>query len=343
LVIVFVHYTTIFCYTLTPWDQTPRPISDQGYEELLSLAAEVDQTIATVKKAIDYFQDQTMVKEDFLTAASTTLLQQIITNTIPNLLEKKRKLDSEQACWEQYTTSSYRSHLKKPDVEGRLALHNVLADSQDKRFPGRIEFILQRAPEAINVRDKAGLTSLSYTLHDYDLMSVFLEHGADPNQPCTKNGLTPLMHLIESRHANNRPDDYRKKLIKLLTAGADPNLAMSTGSFSQFGFDLMGWTPLHMAVEYVDKEGIALLLNQGANKKAVATIVNTEGRKIAIRACDLAFLLRKQSSSIDNDVIVFDNGLQWPTLGDDEYTVIAECIEIKDLVYIQRLMDSHQQ
>jgi ankyrin repeat protein len=148
---------------------------------------------------------------------------------------------------------------------------------------------------------KTGETPLLYVIRNYEtykqdvayqLMNLFLDHGADPNQRFKNGeGPTPLMWII-NYHNDKNDQNLVKKIERLLKSGAKPNLAMEKGDFSMCKKDIKGWTPLHAAIERKNLELIKVLLQNGADKNATAIVsVANDSRTRSIPAKYLAWLL----------------------------------------------------
>jgi ankyrin repeat protein len=125
-----------------------------------------------------------------------------------------------------------------------------------------LRYLLSRGadPNYTGFREGSPLTLVSYD-GNLELISLYLDAGADVNLAMPEGGETPL-HMAAVRG--------RTEAVKLLLrAGADPNRraksGMPTDMFSG-GARLWGETPLHFAAAYGDPEMIEALLAAGADK-----------------------------------------------------------------------------
>ena len=115
----------------------------------------------------------------------------------------------------------------------------------------------------------------------FDLASLLLERGADPNLTA-KNGVAPLYAAInlmwapragypQPRAHMNQKLSYLEIMTRLLEAGADPNQRVtkkvwySNFNFDQSGVDEGGATPFWRAAYGADVEAMKLLVSYGAD------------------------------------------------------------------------------
>jgi ankyrin repeat protein len=115
----------------------------------------------------------------------------------------------------------------------------------------------------------------------FDLVTVLLDHGADPNLPSI-GGVTPLYAVInvqwQPRSFYPQPRAYLQQktgyldlMKKLLEKGADPNARTNRNTwFTQYNFDLLrtddsGATPFWRAAYASDIAAMKLLLQHGGD------------------------------------------------------------------------------
>ncbi len=82
--------------------------------------------------------------------------------------------------------------------------------------------------------DKNGVTALHHAVRFRSPMAVqtLIEHGANVNQACRRNGSTPLHRAVTQTGApgtSGRMAEAREIVERLLAAGADPSIANRSG------------------------------------------------------------------------------------------------------------------
>jgi tankyrase len=87
---------------------------------------------------------------------------------------------------------------------------------------------------SVNAADKNGVTALHHAVRFRSPMAVktLIEHGADVNQACRRNGSTPLHRATTQTGAPGTAGSLSaaEKICKiLLAAGADPTIANKSG------------------------------------------------------------------------------------------------------------------
>jgi ankyrin repeat protein len=117
-----------------------------------------------------------------------------------------------------------------------------------------------------------GLRNMSYW--GYRLVSVLLEHKADPNEE-NSSGWPPLMWVIRYDNSSYQVD----KVKELLEHGAEVFTPRRKGGFSGRHKDYNGWTALHGAAEEGNLDIVKLLLNYGAgSNKGYTSKIYSGGR-----------------------------------------------------------------
>lgn len=86
----------------------------------------------------------------------------------------------------------------------------------------------------VHATDKNGVTVLHHAVRFRSPMAVqtLIEHGADVNQACRRNGSTPLHRAVTQTGAPGtagRMAEAREIVERLLSAGADPSIANRAG------------------------------------------------------------------------------------------------------------------
>lgn len=127
--------------------------------------------------------------------------------------------------------------------------------------------VLYADPEAVrllvdagadpNPKNEAGATALMWAVDDFDKTRILLRHGADPNAR-SDDGRTPLLT------ATTWPRSYEVSKL-LLDHGANPSQAVPS-----YRGPL---TPLRLAAEAGDEAVVRLLLDRGANAKAMGGVL----------------------------------------------------------------------
>jgi len=114
-------------------------------------------------------------------------------------------------------------------------LFNVCCDRQPVPAEQRKRILqLLRAGEEINASDKNGVTALHHAVRFRSPTAVktLLEHGANVNQACRRNGSTPLHRAVTQTGAPGTAgrNQAAVEIVKLLlAAGADPTIANKAG------------------------------------------------------------------------------------------------------------------
>jgi ankyrin repeat protein len=86
----------------------------------------------------------------------------------------------------------------------------------------------------IHAADKNGVTALHHAVRfrSPEAVKTLLEHGANVNQPCRRNGSTPLHRAVTQTGAPGTAgkSEAAKEIIRILMpAGADPTIANKSG------------------------------------------------------------------------------------------------------------------
>jgi uncharacterized protein len=86
----------------------------------------------------------------------------------------------------------------------------------------------------VHAADKNGVTALHYAVRFRSPIAVatLIEHGANVNQACRRNGSTPLHRAVTQTGApgtGGRAEAAREIIEILLAAGADPSIANKSG------------------------------------------------------------------------------------------------------------------
>jgi ankyrin repeat protein len=128
------------------------------------------------------------------------------------------------------------------DVRSRIA--QLLSGSYDANEPD------------FDYQDSEGNTPLHYAVQletpdACDLVTIFLEKGADPNI-CNDRDQSPL-HLLCHNEELRNVDVYQEILHAMLFHGADPNLQSMTGC-----------TPMHLSLYHRDIDSAVQLVSHGA-------------------------------------------------------------------------------
>jgi ankyrin repeat protein len=97
----------------------------------------------------------------------------------------------------------------------------------------RLVSALKRGAD-IHATDKNGVTALHHAVRFRSAAAVqtLIEHGADVNQACRRNGSTPLHRAVTQTGApgtGGRGQVAREIVAILLAAGADPSIANKSG------------------------------------------------------------------------------------------------------------------
>lgn len=131
----------------------------------------------------------------------------------------------------------------------------------------------QNEPD-FNYQDSEGNTPLHYAVQletpdACDLVTIFLEKGADPNI-CNERDQSPL-HLLCHNEELRSVDVYQEILHVMLFHGADPNLQSMTGC-----------TPLHLILYHRDIDSAVQLVTHGAELHVLWRKVRIPPRPIAV-------------------------------------------------------------
>jgi tankyrase len=106
-------------------------------------------------------------------------------------------------------------------------------DSQPADQRRRIAKLLKAGAD-IHATDKNGVTALHHAVRFRSPAAVktLIEHGANVNQACRRNGSTPLHRAVTQTGAPGtagRGSQAREIVQLLLSAGADPSIANKSG------------------------------------------------------------------------------------------------------------------
>ncbi len=116
----------------------------------------------------------------------------------------------------------------------------------------------------------------------FDVSTLLVERGADPNIAALVDGITPLFAALQTQWApkSNYPQprahddqqaEYLEVMKALLEAGADPNIRLNTHlwywefGLTKMGIDLTGATPFWRAAFAQDVPAMRLLSSYGAD------------------------------------------------------------------------------
>jgi ankyrin repeat protein len=144
------------------------------------------------------------------------------------------------------------------DVRSRIA--QLLSGSYDANEPD------------FDYQDSEGNTPLHYAVQletpdACDLVTIFLEKGADPNI-CNDRDQSPL-HLLCHNEELRNVDVYQEILHAMLFHGADPNLQSMTGC-----------TPMHLSLYHRDIDSAVQLVSHGAELHVLWRKVSVPPRPI---------------------------------------------------------------
>ena len=126
--------------------------------------------------------------------------------------------------------------------------------------PDMVSLFLDRGADP-NAVDANGGSPFRAALPHPNILRILLEHGADPSRAL--DGCTPLLALLQRRPT---PSEYMQSVAVLLEYGADPNIARAD----------TGETVLMVAALDLDVDLIKLLLEHGAD----VTQINTAGETV---------------------------------------------------------------
>jgi len=134
---------------------------------------------------------------------------------------------------------------EKPDEDVRARIGQLLSGNLHS----------QEEPD-FNYQDSEGNTPLHYAVQmetpdACDLVTIFLEKGADPNI-CNERDQSPL-HLLCHNEELRSFDEFQEILHAILFHGANPNLQSLTGC-----------TPLHLSLYHRDIDSAVQLVSHGA-------------------------------------------------------------------------------
>jgi ankyrin repeat protein len=135
-------------------------------------------------------------------------------------------------------------------------LQNELFDICCERDPDpadqrrRLQQLLEAGAD-VHAADKNGVTALHHAVRFRSPAAVrtLIEHGANVNQACRRNGSTPLHRAVILTGApgtSGKQDAAREIIVLLLAAGADPTIANKSG---------------RAAADYVTDDDIMLLFH----------------------------------------------------------------------------------
>jgi ankyrin repeat protein len=150
--------------------------------------------------------------------------------------------------------------VEEDDVRSRIA--QLLSGSYDANEPD------------FDYQDSEGNTPLHYAVQletpdACDLVTIFLEKGADPNI-CNDRDQSPL-HLLCHNEELRNVDVYQEILHAMLFHGADPNLQSMTGC-----------TPMHLSLYHRDIDSAVQLVSHGAELHVLWRKVSIPPGPIAI-------------------------------------------------------------
>jgi uncharacterized protein len=120
-----------------------------------------------------------------------------------------------------------------PDMENEL--FDICSDRNPKPAEQRRQIVqaLKRGAD-IHAADKNGVTALHHAVRFRSPMAVktLIEHGANVNQACRRNGSTPLHRAVTQTGAPGTAGKAQatREIIRLLiAAGADPSIVNRSG------------------------------------------------------------------------------------------------------------------
>jgi ankyrin repeat protein len=118
-------------------------------------------------------------------------------------------------------------------------MENQLFDlcyQRDPKLAGQRREILRALKQGadIHAADKNGVTALHHAVRfrSPEAVKTLLEHGANVNQQCRRNGSTPLHRAVTQTGAPGTAGkgDAAKEIIQILMkAGADPTITNKSG------------------------------------------------------------------------------------------------------------------
>lgn len=167
-----------------------------------------------------------------------------------------------------------------------LPARNQSDDRVEDDLRSRIAQLLSGSYDAnepdFDYQDSEGNTPLHYAVQletpdACDLVTIFLEKGADPNI-CNDRDQSPL-HLLCHNEELRNADVYQEILHAMLFHGADPNLQSMTGC-----------TPMHLSLYHRDVDSAVQLVSHGAELHVLWRKVSIPPGPIAILVDALAHI-----------------------------------------------------
>ncbi|PWY70889.1 ankyrin [Aspergillus sclerotioniger CBS 115572] len=197
-------------------------------------------------------------------------LPEIRTQTLRETIEEARLLcinDDIERSRELLDRSSSLEHFDMNDL-GLVMMEAITKGNEATKHMSKkaLEFFIKRGWDINELMGKTQPPALGLAIHDEDMTTWFLDHGADPNKRAFTD-ITPLSLAVERASISTIRLMLDRILDLLIEKGAPLNTPIHEDwrTFAVFCFMPLG-TALHRAAELGKVDVVRYLLSKGADQ-----------------------------------------------------------------------------